>query len=213
MRLRNVKNADVILKKSPYFIENPVDYQGNWLSLFNNTNPIHLEIGTGKGDFLIGMAKKYPNINFIGIEKYDSVLVRAIQKLEHETLFNLKFLCFDAKTIGEVFEHEIEKLYLNFSDPWPKNRHHERRLTSSTFLNFYRSIFVGDYHIVQKTDNTVLFASSLEDLTQNGYVLKKVSLDLHQTDIPNVMTEYEERFTNLGQPIYYLEAFKKNNSQ
>lgn len=209
MRLRNVKNADVILKKSSYFIENPADYKGKWISLFENTNPIHLEIGTGKGDFLIGMAHKYPHINFIGIEKYDSVLVRAIQKADQENLLNLKFLCFDAKIVGDVFDHEIETLYLNFSDPWPKNRHHERRLTSKTFLNFYESIFIGDYHIVQKTDNIILFASSLEDLTQTGYVLKKVSLNLHETDIPNVMTEYEKRFSEMGQPIYYLDAFQK----
>lgn len=209
MRLRNVKNAMEILKDSSYFVENPIDYKGKILSLFSNHAPIHLEIGCGKGNFLIGMAKKYPNINFIGVEKYDSVLVRAIEKANLENLSNLKFFCIDAKRLPEVFVHDIDVIYLNFSDPWPKNRHHERRLTSSTFLDIYNGFFVHEARIIQKTDNPVLFASSLEDLSQSGYTLQKVCLDLHQTELPNVMTEYEEKFVNLGLPIYYLEAIKK----
>lgn len=208
MRLRNVKNADVILKSSSYFVEDPMNYKGIIKKLFKNENPIHLEIGTGKGNFLIGMAKKYPDINFIGVEKYDSVLVRAIQKCDEEKLDNIKFMCFDAKKINGVFYKDIETLYLNFSDPWPKNRHHERRLTSQTFLKLYDSIFKSDCHIIQKTDNIVLFASSLEDLSKYGYILEKVSMDLHSTEIFNVETEYEKKFSQLGYKINYLEAKK-----
>lgn len=209
MRLRNVKNADIILKESVYFVENPEEYKGKILDLFVTSQPICLEIGTGKGNFLIGMAKKYPNINFIGIEKYDSVLVRAIQKCNEEKLDNIKFMCFDAKNIINVFEGDIQTLYLNFSDPWPKKRHHARRLTSQSFLKLYDSIFQKDCHIIQKTDNIVLFASSLEDLSQYGYVLEKVSLDLHSTELENVETEYETKFSNMGYKINYLEARKK----
>lgn len=209
MRLRNVKNADKILKESPYFVENPENYYGKLTELFGNHQAIHLEVGTGKGNFLIGMAKKYPHINFIGVEKYDSVLVRAIQKCSEEKLDNIKFMCFDAKRIHEVFHEEIETLYLNFSDPWPKNRHHERRLTSHTFLKLYDSIFKSDCHIIQKTDNIVLFASSLEDLSKYGYILEKVSMDLHSTEMFNVETEYEKKFSQLGYKINYLEAIKR----
>lgn len=209
MRLRNVKNAMEILRGSSYFVENAFDYKGKILSLFSGSGPVHLEIGCGKGSFLIEMAKKYPNINFIGVEKYDSVLVRAIEKANMEHISNLKFFCMDAKRLPEILIHDIEMIYLNFSDPWPKNRHHERRLTSSTFLKIYDGLFVNDATIIQKTDNVILFASSLEDLSQNGYILQKVSLNLHETDIPNVMTEYEKRFSAMGQHIYYLEA-KKN---
>lgn len=209
MRLRNVKNAYEILTSSFYFVENPKDYKNNLSSLFLTEQPIHLEIGCGKGQFLIGMAKKYPEINFIGIEKYDSVLVRAIQKCQEEDLHNLKFFCMDAKEILDVFHHDIETLYLNFSDPWPKNRHHERRLTSTTFLTLYESIFCDTLNVIQKTDNPILFASSLEDFSKNGYILSNVSLNLHETEIENVNTEYEDKFVKLGQPIYYLKAIKK----
>lgn len=209
MRLRNVKNALEILNNSPYFVENPWEYKGKILTLFDNYGPIHLEIGCGKGNFLIGMAKKYPDINFIGIEKYDSVLVRAIQKANLESLPNLKFFCMDAKRLPEIFIHDIAVIYLNFSDPWPKNRHHERRLTSFSFLSIYDGLFVNDCEIIQKTDNPILFASSLEDLSQYGYVLETVCLDLHQTEISNVMTEYEEKFSKQGLPIYYLKAVRK----
>ena len=209
MRLRHVKNANIILKESDYFVEEPMQHRGKISSLFKFQQPICLEIGTGKGNFLIGMAQKYPHINFIGVEKYDSVLVRAIQKCNELELHNIKFMCFDAKQIGEVFERDIETLYLNFSDPWPKNRHHERRLTSKSFLKLYDSIFKGDCHIIQKTDNIVLFASSIEDLSQYGYVFEQVSLDLHATEILNVETEYEAKFSSMGYKINYLEARKK----
>lgn len=209
MRLRNVANAKEILKESNYYVIDPFSYLGHVDDLFLKKQPIHLEIGTGKGQFLIEMAKKYPEINFIGLEKYESVLVRAIQKCEEENLENIKFMCFDAKRINEVFNHEIETLYLNFSDPWPKNRHAPRRLTSSIFLDFYETIFKSDKLIIQKTDNITLFASSLVSMSQQGYVFESISLDLQNTDIPNIETEYEHKFSELGYKINYLRARKK----
>ena len=208
MRLRNVKNAHEILEQSDYVIKNPKELKGRFKTIFNNTNPIRLEIGMGKGQFIINMAKKYPNINFIGVEKYESVLVRAVQKIEEEQIDNLKFICIDAKELNEVFDHEIDTLHLNFSDPWPKNRHADRRLTSHIFLKIYDDIFIGDKKIIQKTDNIVLFASSLSSLSTYGYTLERVSLDLHNEDIDNVKTEYEEKFSDLGFKINYLEARK-----
>ncbi|MDD2504979.1 MAG: tRNA (guanosine(46)-N7)-methyltransferase TrmB [Bacilli bacterium] len=201
MRLRNVKNASEIVKKHPLVIK----YVNE--KTFGNSNPIHLEIGSGKGDFLIGMAKKYPNINFVGIEKYESVLVRALEKIE-ELPNNLKFMAVDAKNLEEIILIKIKALYLNFSDPWPKHRHEKRRLTSKEFLLLYEKIFEKQIDIYLKTDNKNFFSYSLESLSQNNYTLAKVSLDLHQTDIPNVMTEYEQKFSAKGETINYLHATK-----
>ncbi len=209
MRLRNVKNAKEILESSSYYVCNPSIYKGKWGSLFNKEQPIHLEIGTGKGQFLIAMAKKYPSINFVGVEKYESVLVRAIQKANQEKLANLKFLCFKAEDILEIFDHEITTIYLNFSDPWPKIRHQKRRLTHLSFLTLYDEVFVQEKQIMMKTDNVDLFTFSLEQLSQYGYILDKVSLDLHKEDIDHVTTEYEDKFSEAGYPIYYLKALKK----
>jgi tRNA (guanine-N7-)-methyltransferase len=208
MRLRKVKNALDIVESSNYVIKNPEELKGKFKSLFNNDNPIHLEIGMGKGDFVIGMAKKYPDINFIGLEKFESVQVRAVQKLEEEDIPNLRLLHMDACDVDKVFDHEIETLYLNFSDPWPKARHAKRRLTSDYFLKIYDSIFIGEPHIIQKTDNIGLFASSIESLTQYGYEITKCSLDLHSEDMDNVETEYEQKFSAKGQRINYLNAVK-----
>ena len=211
MRLRNVKNKEEILKESKLLVLNSKDYIGKWNTLFKNKKPIHIEIGMGKGDFILGMALKYPNINFIGIEKYDSIIARAIQKIEglEEIPKNLKLIRMDAKEIDEVFNKEIEILYLNFSDPWPKKRHSERRLTSNTFLKKYNKIFKNDNHIIMKTDNLDLFEFSLETLSQNGYIFEKVSFDLHKSDlIDNVMTKYEKKFTQKGIKINYLNAKK-----
>lgn len=208
MRLRNVKNAASIVGNSKYVINNPEEYIGEFQNLFNNDNPINIEIGMGKGDFIIGMAKKYPNINFIGIEKYESVMVRAIEKLENIELPNLKLIRMDAIEIDKVFNKEINTIYLNFSDPWPKKRHAKRRLTSEIFLKLYDKIFIGVPHIIQKTDNIGLFASSLVSLSKYGYTLEEVSLDLKNEDIDNVVTEYENKFMNLGTNINYLNAKK-----
>ena len=208
MRLKNIKGAKDKINKSPYIVQNPEDYKGKYQTLFKNNNKIHLEIGMGKGDFIINMAKKYPNINFIGIEKFDSVILRATQKLENENLQNLKLIRFDAVEIENIFDKEIDTIYLNFSDPWPKNRHEDRRLTSRKFLERYDNIFQNKKHIIQKTDNRKLFEFSIKSFTDYNYKIKNISLNLHEDDIDNVETEYEKRFISLGFPIYMIEVEK-----
>ena len=209
MRLRNVKNKDQILSSSPFFIADGSSYKGKWHQLFGNDRPIYLEIGMGKGKFLIENAIRYPEINFIGIERYDSVLARALEKVP-ENLKNIKIVRLNAEYIEKLFDHEISVIYLNFSDPWPKKKHHRRRLTSLEFLGKYDTIFQTDAVIVQKTDNADLFAYSLCCLSQYGYVLEDVSLDYQPTvEDENIETEYEERFRKLHLPIYRLIAKKK----
>jgi tRNA (guanine-N7-)-methyltransferase len=209
MRLRNVKNAREIVENNRYVINEPSEYIGKYNKLFANNNPIHLEIGMGKGNFIIDMALKNPNINFIGLERYESVLVRALEKLEDKEIPNLKFICMDAIKIDEVFDHEIECIYLNFSDPWPKKRHAKRRLTSNVFLPIYDKVFKGDCLIIQKTDNVGLFESSIVSLSNYGYVIEDISLDLASTDKENSLTEYEAKFMSQGIKINYLVARKK----
>ena len=213
MRLRNVKNAKEKLEASPFFISNPKEFKGQWQNVFSKQsvekNPIHLEIGAGKGQFLIAMAKKNPDMNFIGIEKYESVLVRAIEKVNQTDLKNIVFICVDAMELREIFDHEIATIYLNFSDPWPKSRHAKRRLTSPIFLNIYDHVFKNNPMIIQKTDNLDLFSYSLETLSQHGYCFLQVSLHLQDTQIANVETEYEQKFKEKGIKINYLKACKK----
>ena len=211
LRLKNVKNASEIIKDSDYIVLNPVEYKGKWNKLFNNKNDIEIEIGMGKGDFIIGMAKLHPDINFIGIEMYDSVIVRAVQKLEDEELDNLKLIRIDANNIDEIFDKEISKIYLNFSDPWPKKRHAKRRLTSHNLLEKYDSIFKNKKIIFQKTDNVALFEYSLESLSTYGYKLENVTKDLYSNMIDgNVQTEYEKKFCEKKVKICRLEAYKDN---
>ena len=162
----------------------------------------------GKGTFITTLAKENPDINFIGIEKYESVLVRGIQKANEMNLPNLRMICCDAKELNEVFDHEINTIYLNFSDPWPKKRHSDRRLTSHIFLKVYDDIFKDKKTIIQKTDNIILFAYSISSLSTYGYTLNKVSLDLHNEDLKNIKTEYEDKFSSQGYKINYLEATK-----
>lgn len=208
MRLRNVKNKEKILDSCSILIVNPKENKGIWNSEFNNCNPIYIEIGMGKGDFIIQNAIKYPDINFIGIEKYDSVLARAIEKIP-EGITNLRLVRMDAKEIDEVFEREVDKVYLNFSDPWPKDRHYKRRLTSHVFLEKYETIFKNKKEIHQKTDNRNLFEFSLVSLINNGYKLEDLSLDLHNSNRENIiMSEYEKRFVAKNNTIYYLVAKK-----
>ena len=208
MRLKNIKGAKEQINLSPYIIQNPEEYKGKFKTLFKKNNPIHLEIGMGKGDFVINMAIKYPEINFIGIEKFDSVILRATQKLEKLNLPNLKLIRFDDTEIENIFDKEITSLYLNFSDPWPKNRHEDRRLTSIKFLKRYDNIFKNNPHIIQKTDNRHLFEYSLKTFTDYEYKIKTISLNLHQDDIENVQTEYEKKFVAQGLPIYMVEVEK-----
>lgn len=209
MRLRNIKNAKDIVNNCPLVIKDSEHYKGKFNNLFGNDNPIELEIGMGKGDFLIDKALKNPNINFIGVEMYESVLCRAIQKLECLDIKNIRVICIDAIELGNVFDHEINKIYLNFSDPWPKKRHAKRRLTSHRFLDVYENIFNGDAVIEQKTDNVGLFESSIVSLSTYGYKIEEISLDLHSTDKENSETEYEKKFVSQGIKINYLRAIKK----
>ena len=186
-----------------------MENKGKWNKVFNNNNPIYIEIGCGKGDFIIENAKRYPNINFIGIEMYDTVLMYAINKLKDEKLNNLKFIRMDARLIEDVFDKEIDLIFLNFSDPWPKNRCAKRRLTHERFLKRYDNIFKNNKTIFFKTDNTSLFEFSIESLSVYGYTLKNVSLDLHNSNYgENIMTEYERKFSEKGNKINRLEAYK-----
>jgi len=214
MRLKKIKGAEEYVNNSSYTVNDYKDYLGKWKSYFKNDNPIHLEIGCGKGDFLIGMAKQYKDINFIGIEKYPSVLIKTLQKLENENLENICFICMDASVVDTVFEKEIDVLYLNFSDPWPKKKHSDRRLTSKIFLDKYSKIFESDRIIEMKTDNRNLFEYSLVSLSESNYILKEISLDLYQniTD-DNVQTEYERKFVSLGMPIYRLFAVQSIDTE
>ena len=206
MRLKNVKGANEIIVNGTYYVDDPYQYRGCWNKYFGNDNPICVEIGMGKGDFIIENALRYKDINFIGIEKYDSVIVRAIQKSNELELDNLKIIRVDANKLDTIFDKEIDTIYLNFSDPWPKERHAKRRLTSSVFLSIYDKIFKDRNRIVMKTDNINLFDYSLESLTDYGYDIEFKTNNLDCLDTNNIMTEYEKKFHNLGVKINKLEA-------
>lgn len=205
MRLKHIKNAEEIISKSKYLEQNPRDNKGNWNKVFNNDNNIEIEIGMGKGKFIIEKAIQNPNVNFIGIEKYDSPLVSAVKKLEELELNNLRLVCIDALRIEEIFDHEIDKIYLNFSDPWPKKRHVKRRLTSSVFLNKYESLFKNEKRIEMKTDNDDLYDYSCESFIENGYDIVKTDTNYLDT----IRTEYEDKFIGLGKNINYISVVKK----
>lgn len=210
MRLRNVRGAKEKIESSKYIVLNYKELKGKYKSLFDNDNPIHIEIGMGKGQFIVENAKRYPNINFIGIEKFDSVIVRAIEKIEEEDIPNLKLIRMDATEINEVFDKEIDTVYLNFSDPWPKVRHAHRRLSSRKFLERYDNIFVGDKRIVMKTDNRHLFEFSIKEFTDYGYTIDNLCLDIYNEELEdNIPTEYEMKFSAKGFPIYMIEISKR----
>lgn len=209
MRLRNVKNKEEILNTSSFLVKNPKDYCGRWNTYFGNKNPIYIEIGMGKGQFIREHAKKFPNINFIGIEKYDSVVAKCLPKIDEE-LTNLAIIRMDALEIDHVFDKEISKIFLNFSDPWPKKRHHLRRLSSKIFLEKYEKIFILDKDICMRTDNEDLFCYSLMSFSEAGYILRNLTFDLHRDYKKDelITTEYEDRFSERGMPIYSVEAVK-----
>lgn len=212
MRLRNVKNKEEILSSSSFLVKDPKNYCGNWSNYFNNSNPIYIEIGMGKGQFIRENARRYPDINFIGIEKYDSVVAKCLPKID-DNLKNLAIVRMDALEIDRVFSHEVDRIYLNFSDPWPKKRHHLRRLSSRIFLEKYENIFRKDSDICMRTDNSDLFCYSLMSFSEARYVLKNLTLDLHQQMPDNLITtEYEDRFSSKGMPIYSVEAVKVSNT-
>lgn len=206
MRLRNVTGSREVIAACDYVIHEPRDCKGKWHEVFGNDSPIRIEIGMGKGRFIIELAKQNPDINYIGIEKYSSVLIRGIQKLETEPLPNLYFIRMEAEEITSVFaKGEVERIYLNFSDPWPKDRHAKRRLPSREFLHRYDEILIPDGMIEFKTDNHDLFQFALEELEPAGWKIVQMTEDLHhnaQMMEGNVMTEYEERFSSRGNPIY-----------
>lgn len=210
MRLRNIPGADEAIADSPHCIQEPMAEKGRWHLIFGNENPIHIEIGMGKGQFIMKLAKEHPDINYIGIERYSSVLLRALQKMEIEPLPNIRFLCMDASIITEVFDkEEVAKIYLNFSDPWPKERHTKRRLTSRQFFERYDKILARNGVVEFKTDNDDLFAFSMEEVAEAGWTLDAHTFDLHHDPVlneGNVMTEYEEKFSSLGHPIHKLIA-------
>jgi tRNA (guanine-N7-)-methyltransferase len=195
-----------MIAESKYVIHEPQEQKGKWQQVFGNSNPIHIEIGMGKGRFIMELAGKNPEINYIGIEKFSSVLVRGIQKMEQEPLPNLYFIRMDAEEITSVFaKNEVARIYLNFSDPWPKDRHAKRRLPSRAFLHRYDEILTADGQIEFKTDNHDLFRFALEELEPAGWHLEQMTEDLHHDEEMmqgNVMTEYEERFSAMGNPIY-----------
>lgn len=206
MRLRNVTGSREVIAACDYVIHNPQECQGKWHEVFGNNNPIRIEIGMGKGRFIMDLAKQNPDVNYIGIEKYSSVLIRGIQKLEADPLPNLYFIRMEAEEITSVFaEGEVDRIYLNFSDPWPKDRHAKRRLPSREFLRRYDEILIPDGVIEFKTDNRDLFQFALEELAPAGWNILQMTEDLHhnvQMMEGNVMTEYEERFSSKGNPIY-----------
>lgn len=207
MRLRNITGSREVIAESPYVVQEELQPQvaGTWHTLFGNNNPIHIEIGMGKGKFIHTMAKLHPDINYVGIEKYSSVLLRAIQKMEEEELPNLKFLRMDAEDIATVFAPgEVDRIYLNFSDPWPKDRHAKRRLPSREFLARYDVILKKEGRIAFKTDNRDLFDFAVEELEPAGWKAEVITYDLHGDEKlmeGNVMTEYEEKFSAMGNPI------------
>lgn len=205
MRLRNITGSRETIGESGFVVHEPKEQRGRWQELFGNSNPIQIEIGMGKGKFLHTMAKLHPEINYVGIEKYSSVLLRAIQKMEEEELPNLRFIRMDAEEIAEVFDrHEVDKIYLNFSDPWPKDRHAKRRLPSREFLNRYRVILQKDGNLEFKTDNTELFDFAVNEVEPAGWHIDQITYDLHNDPemiIGNIMTEYEEKFSSIGNPI------------
>lgn len=192
MRLKHIKGSEEVVKNSSVVIKNPENYKGKWKSVFANNHKIELEIGMGKGSFLIELARRNPCVNYIGVEKYPSVLLSALEVIQSEGLTNIKIICMDAYKIDEVFYKEISKLYLNFSDPWPKKRHEKRRLTSSVFLSIYKPIFKHFKLIEQKTDNDEFFNYSLESYKTNKYHVIKKSTNY----FADVRTEYENKYYN-----------------
>lgn len=210
MRLRNIPGSREMIAENQWCVQEPELQKGCWNEFFKNNNPLHIEIGMGKGQFLMEMAERNPNVNYVGIEKYSSVLLRALQKIEEHPLENLKFIRMDAETITSVFgSHEVSRIYLNFSDPWPKDRHAKRRLTSKEFFSRYNQILTADGHVEFKTDNEALFDFSLEQIALAKWHLDACTRDLHHDsnmNVGNIMTEYEQRFSAMGNAILKLIA-------
>ena len=211
MRLRNVRGSREAIADSEFTVNEPEKQRGKWRELFGNDNPIYIEVGMGKGKFITTLAQNNPEINYIGIEKYSRVLIRALEKRRELEIDNLLFIRMDAEDICDVFsEGEVDRIYLNFSDPWPKDRHAKRRLTSRQFMSRYNEILKKDGQVEFKTDNRPLFDFSMEEIPQAGWQITASSYDLHHSDMAqgNVMTEYEEKFSAMGNPIHKLIAVR-----
>ena len=210
MRLRNIPGSKDVIADSRFVVQNPDSQRGKWAEVFRNNHPVWIEVGMGKGRFIMDMARLHPDINFIGIEMYDSVLLRAVQKREQmeEELSNLYFIRMDARNLPEVFaQGEVDRIFLNFSDPWPKERHAKRRLTSRQFLERYDQILAEDGQVEFKTDNRGLFEFSLQEVEETKWQLVASTFDLHHESEMvrgNVMTEYEEKFSSMGNPIHKM---------
>lgn len=212
MRYNVVKNANKIIDSSSYLIKNPESYKGKWKDVFSNNNPICLELGMGRGSFIIEMAKKHPNINYIGLELDSSQTATAINNIKNQNISNLRMICADARNIINYFGKEIDTIYLTFSEPWPKKQDAKKRFSDESYLRLYDRIFKKNKHIILKTDNKILFSSALESLSNYWYTFEKVSLDLHNDErkIENVMTDFEKQYYKEHRPIFYVDAYFKN---
>ena len=212
MRLRNVKGSRETIAENDYVVHTPEEQKGKWSEVFGNKNPIHIEVGMGKGKFITELARQNPDINYVGIEKYSSVLVRALEKRPELEQDNLMFIRMDAENLPDVFDKdEVALIYLNFSDPWPKDRHAKRRLTSVQFLSRYDQFLEPDGRVIFKTDNRPLFDFSLEQVEEAGWILENHTFDLHHSEFleGNVMTEYESKFVAEGKPINRMVIYRK----
>lgn len=208
MRYNVVKNANSILESNSYLVKNPYAYKGKWASLFKNNNPICLELGMGRGTFIIEMAKVHPNINYIGLELDKNQTATALKNIKDLHLDNLKMINADALKVAEIFGREIDTIYLTFSEPWPKKSDEKKRFTAINYLKLYDRIFKKNKHIILKTDNKILFASALESLSSYWYTFDKVSVDLHNDErkIENIMTDFERQYFKEHRQIYYVDA-------
>ncbi len=219
MRLRNVRGSREAIAESEYTVSLPSEYKGRWKEFFGNDAPVRIEIGMGKGKFITELAVNHPDINYIGIEKYSSVLIRAVEKRKELDIKNLFFIRMDAAEICDVFDKgEIDRIYLNFSDPWPKDRHAKRRLTSRQFFARYDEILKTGGIVEFKTDNRPLFEFSLEEIPETDFSVTAYTFDLHgekegRLSEGNVMTEYEEKFVAMGNPICKLVAGRKSENK
>lgn len=213
MRLRHIPGSEEAIMASPYVIQQPEDKKGHWNQVFGNDNPIRIEVGMGKGKFIMELARQNPHVNYVGIERYSSVLLRGLEKRAELELSNIYFMCIDAKDLAEIFAPgEVDRIYLNFSDPWPKDRHAKRRLTSGTFMAVYDKVLAADGMVEFKTDNRGLFEYSLESIPAAGWRILESTFDLHHEEEmvkDNVMTEYETKFAREGKPICKLIAKRR----
>lgn len=211
MRLRHIPGAEEEIAASPHVIQNPESHRGRWEQVFGNHHPIEIEVGMGKGKFIMELASLHPQVNYIGIERYSSVLLRGLQKRDQIESNNIFFMCVDAKSLGEIFAPgEVDRIYLNFSDPWPKDRHAKRRLTSPEFMAVYGQVLKPEGRVEFKTDNKGLFDYSMEAIPMAGWKIESYTFDLHHSELSegNVMTEYETKFSLKGHPICKLTAYR-----